>query len=242
MFRSLLKGLADLIYPRVCLACKAHIKGAPSIDELVCMQCWAKIKKNEPPFCHCCGKHLDKKTPAKNICPRCLKRNLYFDRAFSPCVYEGTIKELIHEFKYRDKEYLGKVLGRIMCEFITSHDLPIEYVDAVVPVPLHKAKLREREFNQAEILGKEVSSRFGKAMITGALARHKATKAQADLQEQQRFINMKDSFRVIDQKAIKEKNLLLIDDVLTTGATASQAALALKNAGARIVFVLTLAN
>lgn len=78
------------------------------------------------------------------MCPSCLKKKLHFDRAFSPCVYEGAIKELIHEFKYKNKDYLGSVLSKPMINFIEEYNLPMEYLDLIIPVPLHSTRLRER--------------------------------------------------------------------------------------------------
>jgi ComF family protein len=242
MLRKLMKGLIDVVFPRVCLACRQPAKEALLIDNLICAQCWGKIKKNPPPFCHCCGKHLKGKHLVKNICGQCLKGKLHFDRAFSPCLYEGVAKELIHQFKYKNKEHLGRPLSRLMIEFIREYNVPMEYVDVIVPVPLHKSRLYEREFNQAHVLSKPIAEEFGKRVLADVLIRHRRTKTQTDLEERERFLNVQGSFSIVDRKKINGANCLLIDDVLTTGATASEAASVLKNAGAHIVFVLTLVN
>jgi len=241
MLRRIINGLVDIVYPKTCLACKNRLK-ASSIDNLICVQCWDKIKKNMPPFCHSCGRHLEKSNFTKNICPACLKIKLHFDRAFSPCAYTDIIKELIHQFKYNNKDYLGLPLSRLMIEFIKEYNLPMDYIDFVVPIPLHKTRLREREFNQAEILSRHIAETFKKEMLSGALQRHRHTKRQADLEVNERLLNVQGSFSVTSGAHIKGKNILLVDDVLTTGATSSEAASALKNAGVNIVFVLTLAN
>ena len=241
MLKRLIGGLVDIVYPKTCLACKGKIK-ASSVNELVCAQCWGSIKRNLPPFCHSCGRQLEKKNFSKNICPVCQKTQLHFDRAYAPCVYTGAIKELIHEFKYKNKDYLGPVLSRPMVDFIREYNLPMDLIDFIIPMPLHKTKMREREFNQAEILSKHIAGEFKKDVFTDILVRHRSTKTQTDLEINDRFQNVKGSFSVTTQADIKGKRLLLIDDVLTTGATSSEAALSLKNAGASIVFVLTLAN
>ncbi len=242
MLGNLIKGLADIIYPKNCLVCKKSLKGKAAVDDIICAECWSKIKLNSPPFCHFCGRQLNKKNITKHICPACVKKELHFDRAFSPCSYEGVIKELIHEFKYKNKDYLGRTLARPMASFIKEYSLPINHCDLIVPVPLYTAKLREREFNQAEVLSRHIAGEFNREVLCGRLLRHKPTRAQAELQENERFSNVKGGFTVTEAQNIKGKNILLIDDVLTTAATSSEAALALKNAGANIVFVLTLAN
>ena len=241
MLRRLISGLADIVYPRTCLACKSKLKYS-TIDNLVCGPCWERIEKNTPPFCYSCGRHLEKSNFTKNICPACLKVRLHFDRAFSPCIYTGVIKELIHEFKYHGKDYLALPLGRLMVEFIREYNLPIEYVDSIVPVPLHKTRLREREFNQAEVLSRHIGREFKKEVSSDLLRRHRYTKTQTELETDMRLTNVKGSFSVNRQQSIKGKSFLLVDDVLTTGATSSEAAYALKEAGANIVFVMTLAN
>ena len=129
-----------------------------------------------------------------------------------------------------------------MIEFIKEFNLPMDFLDLILPIPLHKARLREREFNQAEILSNCIASEFKKEVSNDTLRRHRATKTQTELEDNLRFLNVKGSFSVVNSEYIKGKNILLIDDVLTTGATASEAAYTLKNAGANIVFVLTLAN
>ena len=241
MLHDLVTGIVDLFYPKICLSCKVKLDRA-HVDNLVCKKCWADIKRNLPPFCHSCGRRLEKNNFPKNICLVCLKRNHSFDRAFSPCIYEGVVKELIHSFKYKGKDYLGAPLSRLMIEFIKEYNLPIKYIDSIIPVPLHKSKLREREFNQAEILSKHIADEFGKPVLKNILMRHRFTKTQTELEIVERLSNIKGSFSVIKSEEVNGRNLLLVDDVLTTGATASEAAYTLKNAGANIVFVLTLAN
>jgi competence protein ComFC len=237
----LISGFVDILYPKICLVCRNKLK-AVAISELVCPGCWAKIKKNHPAFCRRCGRNLEKKSFALHVCLGCIKRTLHFDRAFSPCVYEGTIKELIHQFKYGKKDYLGPLLSSLMIEFIEDYDLPIDLLDLIIPVPLYPARLREREFNQAEILSRQLAKAFNKEVLTDNLIRHRPTKTQTELPPAERLLNVKESFAVKNTKALDGKNILLVDDVLTTGATASEAALTLKDAGAHIVFVLTLAS
>ena len=242
MLGELINGLLDIIYPKTCVVCKKNLKDISAIDNVVCAECWERIKRNLPPFCYSCGRHLEESHFTKHICPSCIKRPLHFDRAFSPCVYEGVIKELIQEFKYKGKDYLGLILIKPMIEFIKEYNIPIDYVDFIIPIPLHKTRLREREFNQAEVLSNHIAKEFNKEVLNDHLMRHRFTKTQTELEEKERFFNVRGSFSVKKTESIKGKNILLVDDVLTTAATSSEAAYALKNAGANIVFVLTLAN
>lgn len=129
-----------------------------------------------------------------------------------------------------------------MIEFIKEYSLPMDFINFIIPVPLHKTRLREREFNQAQVLSDYIAKEFNKDVLDDALMRCRYTKTQTELEESQRLLNVKGSFLVIKKGEIKSKNILLVDDVLTTAATSSEAAYVLKNSGANIVFVLTLAN
>lgn len=242
MFSGYFAGLVDLVYPRVCEVCKQSLRNIASIDKLVCANCWSKIKRNIPPFCSSCGRHLDKKNVSKNICPVCARAELHFDRAFSPCIYEGPVRDLIHNFKYKGKDHLGGVLSRLLTEFIKEYSLPLKYMDLIVPIPLHTAKMREREFNQSHILGSFISEEFNIPLAPDALRRHRFTCSQAGLEPHSRFNNVRGCFLTDKKITLKNKNILLIDDVLTTGATSSEAARTLKESGANVVFALALAN
>ena len=131
-----------------------------------------------------------------------------------------------------------------MIDFIKEYELPINYINAVVPIPLHERKMREREFNQSEILGEAIAKEFNIELLKDGLSRVRDTASQVDLADKDRWSNIKDCFAVDTriENRLKGRNLLLVDDILTTGATCSEAASTLKNAGAGVVFVLTLAH
>lgn len=231
----------DILFPKICLSCRSKLD-ENSVDEVVCRNCWNNIIKTLPPFCAKCGRSLIKGSSVGSICQECTKGTLYFDRAFSPCVYDGVIKELIHEFKYKNKEHLGRILGNILVDFVKEYSLPIDMTDMIVPVPLHPVRLREREFNQAEVLCGFLSQQFCKPVLKNVLIRQKNTRTQTELTDEERFRNVKECFTVKNDYLVSGKNILLVDDVLTTGATASSAAKSLKKSGASQVLVLTLAN
>lgn len=241
MIKYFLRNFIDIIYPKTCLACGNLLKNN-DLDNLVCLDCWSKIKKNPPPFCLRCGRNIKDNQIQKNICPQCQRIDFSFDRALSPCVYEGILKKLIFQFKYQGKDYLGSTLGRLLIDFINDYNLELKWFDLIMPVPLHKRKLREREFNQAQIISEFLASKLNMELSINDLVRIRDTTTQTDLTERLRWINVKNSFMVKNKDKLKRKNILLIDDVLTSGATCSEAARVLKEAGAGIVFVLTLAN
>lgn len=241
MLRRFFRDLAGIIYPKICPGCKNKIDPQSAAD-FICDSCQARIKLNLPPFCRKCGRHLEASSLNTGSCPNCLVRKFNFDRAFSPCIFEGITKELIHGFKYRGKEYLAGPLSKIMINFIKEYHIPLEHLDLIIPMPLHKTRLREREFNQAEALGVLIGAEFNKEIDSSLLMRRRLTKTQTELPLDKRFQNAQESFSITKNARLKDKNLLIIDDVLTTGATASAAALALKEAGANKILILTLAN
>lgn len=241
MLGRFINNFIDVIYPKTCRVCGNRLK-TNSVDNLICLDCWSKIKKNAPPFCRRCGRNLKNNHFLKNICPQCQRTDFGFDRAFSPCVYEGVVKVLISQFKYRGNDYIGTSLSRLLIDFVEDYNLELKLFDLIAPVPLHPKKLREREFNQAQILSKCLAGKFGMELSTNNLIRVRDTSTQTDLADRERWHNVAGSFTVRDGSHLKRKNILLIDDVLTTGATCSEASRALKEAGAGVVFVLTLAN
>jgi len=243
MLKKHIRSFLDIIYPRSCIGCKKILKNTADLNNIACPACWLSIKKNRPPFCQRCGRSLDWKNSPHKVCKSCLKKELYFDRAFSACIYDGLTKELIHEFKYKGKDHLSKALSGLIIDFIREFNLPpLEYFDMLVPVPLHKNRLREREFNQSQLLAKDLSREFGLELSSDNLTRVRDTAKQAELTDEKRFMNVKNSFVLCDANKIKDKMIILVDDVLTTGATCSEAAKVLKDNGARTVFALTVAS
>jgi competence protein ComFC len=240
MVGRFIQVLIDIIYPKTCIVCRQSLKEKPHIDNRICLPCWSRIKKNTPPFCRHCGRHLPQ--AHMNTCGPCMRSPFSFDRAFSPCVYEGVIKELIHAFKYRGTDYLGDALSGLMIDFIKEFSIPMDYIDLILPVPLYPTRLREREFNQAEVLCRNLSRHFSKETLRNVLRRRRHTKTQTELTQEERRLNVKGCFTVATPQKVQGKNILLVDDVFTTGATVSEAASSLKTSGAGIVFVLTLAH
>lgn len=234
------KSFINLFYPLSCYICRAKL--SPLRDIPLCDQCLRGIQFNQSPFCRRCGTHL----PAFSqkdayYCKKCRTTPYYFKRAFSVCVYAGIVKQCIHLFKYKRKLALSKFLCRLLIDFTRSF-IAIEKIDLIIPVPLHPRKLRQRQFNQAEILAQALSRAFNKRLKHNALVKIKDTPAQIDLPQAARIKNARGCFRVKNLPAVKDKNILLIDDVLTTAATVNECAKVLRQAGAKKIEVLTLAR
>jgi ComF family protein len=189
-----------------------------------------------PPKCCVCGTIGD-----DSFCPKCvsqIKFMPYTGRATaSVAVYEGTIKKAIKKFKFNKKKRLAQPLAKIMLD-----NLPFKDFDIIIPVPLHKIRSKGRGFNQSELLAKDISDFHKVPVLTDILVRVKNTVPQFELKKGERLKNIKGAFAVTDPDIIRRKNILLIDDIMTTGATTNECAKILFAAGAKRVFVYALAR
>lgn len=192
--------------------------------EFFCVQCRTPFRNRFP---------LDE----EGRCGLCRRGLRGFDAAYSVAAYEGRLRELIHLFKYGGVRTLAKPLG----EWLAGAMPRDERFDRIVPVPLHWRRRWRRGFNQSALLAQAVARRYA-LPVTPVLGRIRATAVQAGLSHAGRRANVKGAFRVRGGFALEGQRVLLVDDVLTTGATAAACAAVLKQAGARYVAVLTLAR
>jgi len=160
----------------------------------------------------------------------------------SVAFYIGPLKDALHAFKFRNKRVLSVPLAKMMMDFLIdpNSDIRTSEIDMIVPVPLSRKKKKVREYNQAELLGEELSKGTGIVMDDESLVRIKDTTPQFELSREERLTNLKDAFFATDK--VTGRTVLLIDDIYTTGATVREAASALMKAGAKKVCVLTLAR
>lgn len=238
-WRDFLNGIIDLLYPLYCLVCFKKI-GSKEVFPL-CSECFQKIPWNIPPFCNKCGRNLPVELPSENICLACKKERHYFDRAWSVALYEGVIRDCLHKFKYGQKLGLINFFEKILSNFIEKF-IAIEKFDYLIPVPLHPTKLRERGFNQAFLLAQPLAKKFQKKLLPRVLYRKKFTLPQSELTASQRKRNIREAFLLRNQPEISKKNILIIDDIFTTGSTVDECAKLLKRNGAGVVEVLTVAR
>ncbi|MFH1578398.1 MAG: double zinc ribbon domain-containing protein, partial [Candidatus Omnitrophota bacterium] len=137
MLKGFLSRVLNIVYPKSCLTCQNPL-GDNAVDDLLCPGCWQSIKKNTPPLCAICGRQIRGAQIHKKVCTGCQRRNFYFDRVISPCIYEGVIRELIHKFKYQNKDHLSRVFSKILVESINQYRITLNLFDLVMPIPLHK--------------------------------------------------------------------------------------------------------
>jgi ComF family protein len=230
----------DLVFPALCPVC-ATVLGRGRRDPL-CGGCWEAIERVEAPVCEICGLpfHVFAATSGDaraGRCAECAAAPPAFDWARAGGVYAGPLREAVQRLKFARKPALARPLGDLVVEQWATR-LPV--VDAVVPVPLARARERERGFNQATLLADRVARGLGTRLESRWLVRGRDTASQTDLDAPARRANVRGAFRA--SGAVAHRHLALVDDVLTTGATAAECARVLRDAGARSVGVLTVAR
>ncbi|MEE9487603.1 MAG: ComF family protein [Candidatus Brocadiales bacterium] len=232
---------ANLLYPAHCFSCGKSLHNEDR--EYLCAQCSNGISHITGVRCPRCGMGLGNYALfSQEGCAECKSQGLRFDGAFSAAYYEGAIKELIHRFKYGKQEFLAKPLAKLIVRHFREIDYNRPRIDIVAAVPLHRKKRRERGFNQADLLGRNAGKLLGLEVCLGGLKRTRNTRSQTIQSYFRRRENVRGAFLVKKPEYFKGKDILLVDDVLTSGLTASECAKVLKEAGARKVYVLTVAK
>lgn len=218
----------DLLFSPRCLGCGAF-------GSYLCRLCQQALPRALPPRCSICWMPA----PHGSRCPRCRDRTFHFLAARAPFVYSGAAREAVHALKYQGLSAIAPVMADLMVDFLQDH--PLE-ADILVPVPLFPSRQRQRGYNQSALLARELSRRLGLALAAEAARRRRAGPAQArSANEEARRANVANAFTA-DPAQVSGRRLLLIDDVITSGATLDACARALKEAGAVSVSALTFAR
>jgi ComF family protein len=236
--------LLNFLYPPQCAACGTNF--APDTQARVCASCLARVEILSAPLCATCGGPMESATAPSDRCARCVVSPPAFRRARSVARYRpsaeddaGSLPALIRRHKYG----LDQSVGRALAEYL-GPELPFARgdLDMVVPVPLHWRRLLWRGFNQAALLAAEVARRLNLPLETETVTRVRATNPQTYRHHDERLRNVRRAFSAPKPRLVADKCVLLVDDVMTTGATAEECARTLLKAGARAVDVFTLAR
>lgn len=232
--------LAELIFfPSVCELCSRLLE-FPG-ERVVCRSCLQGLKPRRTSFCLCCGRFFDD-SGESHFCRQCVIQRPAFSVHRSCGQYFGSLKDIIILFKYRGFRVLGKALATFACQTLGREEALWWGLDSIIPVPLFPEKEKQRGFNQASILTKELAKQKKIALIEGQLIKVKNTPPQTSLEAVDRHKNLKGAFAVVDFHGIRGKTVLLVDDVFTTGSTIQECSLALVKAGALEVRALTIAQ
>jgi ComF family protein len=226
----MLGNILNLLFPSKCPICSS---ASDKHDyNPLCSECWSSIERYTGPACSTCG--LPTPSPVTGICGECLRKKPPFSKILCYGIYDGALKESIHLLKFQGVKRLAKPLSSLLLR------LPLSDYDAIVPVPLHSKKLKEREFNQTALLGRHLSGVLKIPLLLDSLIKIRETKLQTEVGRTGRLRNLKKAFAVSGNLA--GRRLLLVDDVITTGATVNECSFVLMKAGASEVEVIALAR
>lgn len=257
--RDLFRAFENVLFPPRCLQCR-KLLASPSteaepgrsrladalqrLQPYFCRQCLERVIPLEPPLCPCCGVMFRSRSGDDHLCGRCLERPPPFGKARTAFVYDRSLIDIIHCFKYKGKAQLARPLGELLYQAFKLF-WQSEPVDVVIPVPMHRRRLRKRGFDQTLLLASECRKHFRDRHLPVAselLVRIRETRSQTGLGLQAREANIHGAFGVRQPQKLAGLHLLLIDDVITTGATAAECARVLIDSGARRVDVLAVAR
>jgi ComF family protein len=233
---SVSRVVLDAIYPPTCLACRAAVHD----HDALCADCWRKMRFIERPYCDRLGTPFEQDLGPGLLSPQAIADPPVFGRARAVARFEdGPARRLVHRLKYSDRGELARPMGRWMAR--AGAEL-LAGADAVTPVPLHPLRLWKRRFNQSAALAKTIADEAGMPYEPFLIARVKATRSQVGLSRAQRADNMQAAFRAPPAAALRGRKVVLVDDVLTSGATANAAARALLRGGAASVDLVIFAR
>ncbi len=234
--KSSLEAGIGFFYPNRCQLCDSE--SATADEGYVGIECWRSVRFIKPPFCECCGLPYEGEITTSFECGNCREMDLHFQAARASVVAGKLVLEVIHRYKYQRalwfEPFLADLLIRAARPLLASGNW-----DLIIPVPLHPLKQREREFNQAERLALRLSAATRIPVNARLLRRVEPTRTQTQLSREQRAANVRNAFAMRRKRRLNGERVILVDDVLTTGATADACARALRGAGARTVTVLT---
>lgn len=222
-----------MLYPIKCPFC-GELTGSKYIQ--ACEKCRQKLPYIRGPRCYKCGKPVSEEET--EYCMDCTKKEHYFTQGISLWSYDESVKKAVYDLKYKNQRefagYFAKELIKVYYRQIKAWD-----ADAVIPVPIHKKRYRQRGFNQAELVARAISSYMQIPVETDYVVRVKNTKPQKELNDKERQKNLKNAFK-INQNGVKLKKVIIVDDIYTTGATVDVVAELLLSAGITNVYVITL--
>lgn len=220
------------IIQKICLPPRCLFCGQPGFDDLdICQACFADLAANHA-CCYRCGQHFDMPIATPQLCGRCLKKSPSFDETFAPFLYDDHLRFLITHLKFNQRYKHARLLGSLLARHLA---VCAEFPDRIIPVPLHHRRYRERGFNQSIEIARHLAEQLEVKLDLGSCVRQRNTAHQTGLPAKQRQKNMRQAFSVV--KPFAGQHVAIVDDVMTTGATASALADALKRHGASRVDV-----
>lgn len=218
-----------------CLLCLASIK---QLKPMICVDCQADLPTILQ-ACSCCGLPI----PYDGLCGQCLKNTPAFHQVIAAYRYDFPVAQLISKFKYQQQWPLGHLLAHLLVAHLTRlYPEQLDKPDYLLAVPLSKTRLKERGFNQAELLAKWLSKPLAIPLIPDLLRRVIDTPPQQTLSAKERYKNLKHAFQITNPNQLADRHIAIVDDVVTTGTTANRLATLCRQAGAKRVDIYTIAR
>lgn len=235
---SFLSRIIDLLLPPRCICCGKIVSGADGL----CAECFNEVSFITKPYCTKCGHPFDEVPDGRQmLCGTCLRKTRTpFRLSRSALRYDEFSKNMLLSFKFMDKTENAPVFAKWLK--LAGTDIFKEGVDLIVPVPLHFTRLLKRRYNQSALIARELGKLTGIKVDYTSVIRHRRTKPQVQFSGHARISNVKNAFSVRHPERLKNKRIVLIDDVMTTGSTLKECALAMKKAGVKSVDTLTVAR
>jgi ComF family protein len=230
------RSLLDLFWPPVCPGCG----GDRESSRALCFSCETSWPVISGLRCEVCSQPFAA-SDAVLICQNCRERNFHFVASLSPLRAHGAVREMVHRLKYNRERWLAGPLAGWMAQVAGDERLPLARIDALVPVPLHPLREREREFNQAELLARELAKAWHIPMRR-LLRRQRPTETQTHFDRRERMRNLRQAFVLAHNAKCNSMNIVLVDDVFTTGSTLDECARTLLDGGAAAVWAVTAAR
>ncbi len=234
--KKYLQGVGNLLFPPLCPVCG---EGLPAQEAAMCLDCQKEVVFIVSPLCSCCGRSLADSAGDDHLCGICLRRHPAFTTARGVAHYQEPLSTLLHRLKYQGDTYVLPALKFLLQDIDI---FPLQDEDRIVPVPLHKKRLRKRGFNQAQLLAGILFPYQRRQILLSVLQRVRHTVPQTGLSGKERRMNLQKAFVVQTPEAIAERRIILVDDVFTTGTTVNECSRVLLNAGAVEVHVVTMAR
>ena len=231
---SKFKLVTGIFFQNGCIVCGRATTFA------VCTDCSNSIRYIQQPYCTKCGQPFTTHSGISHICYDCIKGKNKFTLSRAVFEYNGAIVKLIHRFKFGDRVNLSSFFSEELFKLYKAH-FAAKDITAILPVPLSTHRLKHRSYNQTQLLAEALSRKLSIPVFPQILEKIKETPPQSRLSAEKRRENVKDAYAVADRVSLKGKRVLLIDDVITTGATVNACTKALLRAGIKQVYVTTLA-